>query len=53
MGGDFNMVMDKNLDTMNYKNLNNPKARSELITLIRVSFSKYHLPKKKYFTNYQ
>lgn len=31
MGGDFNMVMDKNLDTMNYKNLNNPKARSELI----------------------
>ena len=31
MGGDFNIVMDKNLDTMIYKNLNNPKARSELI----------------------
>lgn len=31
MGGDFIMVMDKNLDTMNYKNSNNPKARSELI----------------------
>lgn len=31
MGGDFNMVIDKNLDTMNYKNLNNPKARSEFI----------------------
>lgn len=26
MGGDFNMVIDKNLDT-----LNNPKARSEFI----------------------
>lgn len=42
------MVRDKSLDTMNYKDLNDPKARSELITLIRVSFSRYHLLKKKY-----
>lgn len=40
------MVRDKSLDTMNYKDLNDPKARSELITLIRVSFSRYHLLKK-------
>lgn len=31
MGGDFNMVMDKNLDIMNYKNLNNFKVWFELI----------------------
>lgn len=41
------MVRDKSLDTMNYKDLNDPKAQSELITLIRVSFSRYHLLKKK------
>lgn len=31
MSGDFNTVMDKNLDTINHKNLNNLKARPELI----------------------
>lgn len=29
--GDFNMMMEKNYHTINYKSLNNPKARSELI----------------------
>lgn len=32
MDGDFNIAMDKNFDSMNYKNfLNNTKARSTLI----------------------
>lgn len=31
MGGDFNTVMNKNLNTMNYKKLDNPNARSKLI----------------------
>ena len=34
MAGDFNLVMDQKLYTMNYKNLNNPKARMELIQLM-------------------
>ena len=34
MAGDFNFVMDQKLDTINYKNLNNPKARMELIQLM-------------------
>ena len=33
LAGDFNLVMNKKLDTMNYKNLNNPKSRMELIHL--------------------
>lgn len=32
MDGDFNIAMDKNVDSMNYKNFkNNPKAWSTLI----------------------
>ena len=34
MAGDFNFVMDQKLDTINYKNLNNPKSRMELIQLM-------------------
>ena len=29
--GDFNLVMDQDLDTMNYHNVNNPQARHEVI----------------------
>ena len=34
IAGDFNLIMDKELDSMNYKNLNNPKARLEVFNLI-------------------
>ena len=34
IGGDFNLIMDKELDSMNYKNINNPKAREELLNLM-------------------
>ena len=33
-GCDFNLVMDKGLDSMNYKHLNNPQARIEVLKLI-------------------
>ena len=29
--GDFNLIMNKDLDTYNYKNINNPKARDVII----------------------
>ena len=32
--GDFNLVMDQDLDTMNYHNVNNPQARHEVIKKI-------------------
>ena len=32
--GDFNLVLDPVLDCYNYNNLNNPKARSELLTIM-------------------
>lgn len=28
MGGDFNLVMNKDSDSMNYKHLNNPKSKN-------------------------
>lgn len=31
MGGDFNIVVDKNVDTLNVQNVNNSTARSEII----------------------
>ena len=34
IGGDFNLVIDKDLDSMNYKHLNNSQARKELLRLI-------------------
>lgn len=34
IGGDFNLVMNKDLDSMNYKHLNNPKARIEVLKLM-------------------
>ena len=32
--GDLNLVMDPNLDCQNYKHLNNPKARNELLHIM-------------------
>ena len=29
--GDYNLVLDQNLDTMNYQHINNPLARAELV----------------------
>ena len=34
IAGDFNLVMDPELDLMNYKHLNNPKARKEVLKLM-------------------
>nr|XP_034320385.1 uncharacterized protein LOC105331900 isoform X1 [Crassostrea gigas] len=36
LGGDFNLIFDKELDSMNYKSLNNPKSRLELLRLIEI-----------------
>lgn len=36
LGGDFNLIMNMNLDSKNYKNLNNKKARQEVIKLIEL-----------------
>lgn len=32
--GDFNLVLNKNLDTMNYLHLNNPNSRQEVLNLM-------------------
>ena len=32
--GDFNLVLDPKKDTKNYKNINNPKARDKLLSII-------------------
>ena len=34
MAGDFNLVLDPDIDTKNYVNVNNPKAREELLNMI-------------------
>jgi exonuclease III len=34
IAGDFNMIMNKDLDSMNYKNINNPKARQEVFHIM-------------------
>ena len=31
--GDFNMVLDPKLDCSNYKHINNPKTRSEVLNM--------------------
>ena len=31
---DFNLIMDKELESVNYKDINNPKARLEIFNLI-------------------
>jgi hypothetical protein len=36
MGGDFNLILDKELDSMNYKNHNNPKATAEVLKLTNI-----------------
>lgn len=35
IGGYFNIVMNKSIDYMNYKHLNNPKARIDVLKLMR------------------
>ena len=35
MCGDFNLTLDRDLDSMNYKQLNNPKARIEVLNMIQ------------------
>lgn len=59
IGGDFNLVFDKDLDSMNYKNLNNPKARLEVLKIMETltlkdvyrehnpTLQKIHLEEKK------
>lgn len=34
LGGDFNLILDKDLDSLYYQNLNNLKARTEVFKLI-------------------
>lgn len=34
LGGDFNLVLNKKIDTMNYVHLNNPKSRQEVLNLM-------------------
>lgn len=34
LGGDFNLVLNKNLDTMNYLHLNNPNSRQKVLNLM-------------------
>jgi exonuclease III len=53
MGGDFNLILDKELDSMNYKNHNNPKATAEVLKLINILnlkdiFSDNHPDLKRY-----
>lgn len=36
LGGDFNSIFNKNLDSVNYKGLNNPKSRLEVLRLIKI-----------------
>ena len=33
--GDFNMILDPNIDSYNYRNINNPKARKEVLNMIQ------------------
>lgn len=34
IGGDFNLILNKELDSMNYKHLNNPKSRQSVLNLM-------------------
>ena len=36
IGGDFNLILDKELDSMNYINHNNPKATAEVLKLMDI-----------------
>ena len=33
--GDFNLVLDKEMDSLNYKHINNPRSRKFLLNMIR------------------
>ena len=32
--GDWNLVLDQNIDTENYRNINNPRARENVLKII-------------------
>ena len=54
MCGDFNLVLNPSLDSHNYANVNNPRARTELLTLLNEldmtdAFRTFH-PDRKRFT---
>ena len=34
--GDFNLVQDQELDTYNYRNVNNPKAKEKVIEILEI-----------------
>ena len=52
--GDFNLVQDQCLDLYNYKNLNNPKARNEVLKLKEINELqdpwRIYNPEKLYYT---
>ena len=54
IGGEFNLVMYKDLDSMYYKHLNSPQARIELLKLIEtlsiVDIFRENAPKLKRYT---
>ena len=54
MCGDFNLVLNPSLDSHNYINVNNPRARTELLSLLNElnltdTFPSFH-PDKNPFT---
>ena len=54
MCGDFNLVLNPSLDSHNYVNVNNPRARTELLALLNEldisdTFRTFH-PDRKRFT---
>ena len=52
--GDFNLILNPNLDCYNYKNLNHPKARHKVLNLIEefglIDLYRYFHPSTKRFT---
>ena len=52
--GDFNLVLDQDLDTYNYTNVNNPKAREKLLEIMDdlqiVDYFRFFNPDKKIYT---
>ena len=52
--GDFNLVLDQDLDTYNYTNVNNPKAREKLLEIMDdlqiVDYFRFLNPDKKIYT---
>ena len=54
LGGDWNLVLNSNIDTYNYVNVNNPKARDQVLEIISelnlVDIWRDHNPDFKKFT---